>query len=246
MNKTTNKSAILYARFSPRPNAPDCDSVERQIWDMRRWAKRNKYTIVAEYSDKALSGSDADRPGLWDAIYSLKRGYVLMVRTWDRLARDSYLGEVIQQQCKKKGCRVLAIQQTESSKDGPESKLIRTILLALAEYQRQIIRARTRAAMRRHQSEGRRMSHRLPYGWRPDPKDDARMLPNPYEQEVIKRVMLLHKHDFGHRAIARQLAIEGYEPRKIEKRWKNGRIGYKAGKWTHKLVGAILRRAEST
>lgn len=233
--------AIAYARFSPRPNAPECESVEKQFWDIRRWAKRNDYEIEAEYSDKALSGSDAERPGLWDAIYAVKKGYTLLVRTWDRLARDSYLGEIIQLEVKKKGGKIVAVEQSESSRDNPESKLIRTILLALAEYQRQITRARTRAAMLRHQAEGRRMSDREPFGWCRDPKDERRLVTNPHEQKIIKRILALKAQGESLRSICRQLTQEGFEPRMVKRKFKDRAVICK-GHWYHQLIKAVLGR----
>jgi len=50
--------AILYARFSPRPHAEDCDSCERQIADLRAWCKAHNHEIVGEFQDRALSGGD--------------------------------------------------------------------------------------------------------------------------------------------------------------------------------------------
>jgi DNA invertase Pin-like site-specific DNA recombinase len=178
-----------------------------------------------------MSGSDADRPGLWDAIFNLKRGYVLLIRSWDRLARDSYLSEIIQMQVKKKGCSILSISQEDTSKDNPESKLVRTILLAIAEYQRQIIRARTRAAMKRYQREGRRMTakSKLPYGWMIDPDNDARMIPHPEELKIIEKIKKL---DITHskRAIAKILTTEGIQPR----------LG---GRWGFQAIYSIMRRS---
>ena len=61
--------AVLYARFSPRPSPDECDSVEKQLERCRAYAAGHGYTVVAEHSDKDLSGGRADnRPGLQDAI----------------------------------------------------------------------------------------------------------------------------------------------------------------------------------
>jgi len=235
--------AVIYARFSPRPNAPDCDSVEKQIEEMERYCKKHHYEVVGRYADKAMSGSDADRPGLWDAVFALHRGYKLLIRSWDRLARNSYLAEVVQLEVEKKGCVILAIENESTSKKTPESKLVRTILLAIAEYQRQIIRARTRAAMRRHQAEGRKMSFRLPYGWRQHPTEPDRMVKDEHEQKTIKRIMQLYKSGTSYRAIGRKLDDEGYEPRKVRTKF-NGRTVYIKGKeWRHGLIKAIVSRA---
>ena len=237
-------NVILYARFSPRPLAAECESVDKQLAEMREYCKKYNHTIIAEFSDEALSGGDVDRPGLWDAVYSLKREYVLMIRSWDRLARDSYLAEIIQMQVQKKGCSILAITQESTSQNNPESKLVRTILLAIAEYQRQIIRARTRAAMLRMQKEGRRMSaaHLLPYGQMLDPADNRKMIPNPKEQDVIAMIKDMRKNGLTLRGIADRLNEQGCKPRTVRKTWKGEFVQCK-GLWRHTIVRSILNRA---
>jgi len=236
-------NCILYARFSPRPNSNDCDSVDKQIRDMEEYCVRYNHIVTGTFSDEALSGSAVDRPGLWDCINALKRGYVMLIYSWDRLARDTYLSEIIQMQVKKKGCSILSITQEDTSKDTPESKLVRTILLAIAEYQRQILRARTRAAMLRFQKEGRRMCspHLLPYGRMTDPDNPALMIDNPAEQTVIKRVIELHMTGISLRAVAKKLIDAGFEPRRVRKRFRGKPIQVK-GTWRHNLVKSILDR----
>jgi len=111
---------------------------------------------------------------------------------------------------------------------------VRTILLAIAEYQRQIIKARTRAAIRRMQSEGRRMCaiHLLPFEQMPDPADNSRMVENPDEQKVIQRILELKQTGISLRAIARQLNDEGYMPRMVRRKWKGENV-YVKGKLRH-------------
>src|SRR5438046_8651834 len=81
--------AVLYARFSPRPNAEECDSVEKQLERCRAYSLGHGYTVVAEHHDKDLSGARADnRPGLQNAISAAcKRKAVLVVYSLSPLGR---------------------------------------------------------------------------------------------------------------------------------------------------------------
>ena len=45
---------VSYARFSPRPNSADCDSVERQHYDIAEWAKAHNHEIMGTFSDKPV------------------------------------------------------------------------------------------------------------------------------------------------------------------------------------------------
>jgi len=57
--------AVLYARFSPRPNAEECDSAKKQLERCRPYSEGRGYTVIAEHKDEDLSGARADnRPGL--------------------------------------------------------------------------------------------------------------------------------------------------------------------------------------
>jgi hypothetical protein len=107
-----------------------------------------------------------------------------------------------------------------------------------------LIREETRNAMLGHQASGRRMSHLLPYGWAADPDDDRRMIPNPYEQKVIKRIISLKEQGLSLRAICRKLHEEGIKARQKRKK-VDGEYRYVDGKWAHTLIRKILARAEA-
>lgn len=235
--KTTK--AIIYARFSPRRNAEECESIETQEYYCRQYCEKHGYEVVEVFSDPDVSGSDEDRPILWSAVDAIKRGYVLVVYKTDRLARGVYLDEAIRRMIAKQGGLIEAV---EGSTNGtrPEDDLIRQVLAAFAEYERKVIAARTRAAMRRHQSSGRAMSKHAPFGWRegePEQVSDPttgkvkvrrRLEIDDAEQEVIRFVMGLHREGTPMRAIARAVAAKGYKPRGAE--------------WNHHLIRSIIDR----
>jgi len=221
-------NAIIYARFSPRPNEDKCESIEQQIERCREYAKRNGLTPSEEFSDRALSGKDADRPGLWDAVEALRRGDTLLVYTLDRLARDVYLSYIIERQVEKRGAKIVSVNGEGTASNTPGDKLTRTILRALAEYQRNVTAARTSQAMKRHQKKGRRMSDLTPYGWRRDPRNKALMIEDAYEQDVIRQILELRDEGKGLHTIARELEKRG--------------ITCRGGNWWHTTVRNILKR----
>ena len=102
-------------------------------------------------------------------------------------------------------------------------------MLGIAEYSREITRARTRAAMRRYQREGRRMGGNCPFGWKRDPDDDARMTYEPKEREIIDMIVMYYEQGNSLREIARKLVQGGVR----------NRLG---GPWHHYQVRRILER----
>jgi len=102
-------------------------------------------------------------------------------------------------------------------------------------------REQTSNAMLSHQKNGRRMSARLPFGWKIDPDDPSRMLPDEYELEIIEKVKTLREEGLSYRGIADELADLGFKPRPVKKKFKD-RIVEVKGKWHHGTIRSILSR----
>ena len=75
------------------------------------------------------------------------------------------------------------------------------------------------------------MSAQLPCGWRQDPADPARMLKDPQEQSVIRKIARFNSEGLGYREIARRLDQDGYDCR--------------GGVWYHTTIKGILTRAQA-
>jgi len=104
-------------------------------------------------------------------------------------------------------------------------------------------REQTSNAMLSHQANGRRMSARLPYGWRSDPDDPARMLPDEYELEIIEKIKAFSQEGLSLRKIVKRLTDLEYQPRKVDRMFK-GRTVQVKGKWHHGTIRNILSRIE--
>ncbi len=239
--KEKKRIGIIYARFSPRRNEDECESIKAQFDFCRQWCKQNNVEIAGEFADLALSGADEDRPELWAAIEALERGYVLVVYRLDRLARSVYLSDIIERSIKRKKASFLSISGEGTWSDSDEDWLIRKILQTLAEYERKVIGARTKAAMLRHQANGRLMGSIPRYGFMLDRADKRRIVKNPYERIVINQIKRLHKKGLSLRQIASELADLKYKPRKV-KRTVRGKSVYVKGKWNPQTIRLILKR----
>jgi site-specific DNA recombinase len=233
MSKPAETKARLYARFSPRPDAATSESNQTQLELCRAYAERQGWRIHPdwEFQDQALSGDDADRPGLWAAVDSLKKGDVLLVYKLDRLARKAYLALYLEEIVAKKGARIVSVIGEGTWNNTPEDELLRNMIQAFNSYIKRAQAARTKAAMRRHQATGRRMSFALPYGRKPDPGDPARMVDCAEEVATLARLRELAAEGLGCCAIARQLTQEGRKCRGKE--------------WHHETIRRILDRKDS-
>jgi len=236
--------AVIYARFSPRPDAATSESIQQQLKVCCRYCRERGYAKHKDriFWDVAVSGDQEDRPGLWDAVASLRKGDVLVVRWFHRLARDAFLEEVIVRQVHAAGATIEAVEGASYDFDNPEQQLTRQIFAIFAEYQKKCIAKLTAAKMRSLQRNGRKMSARPPYGWSIDPANPPKFDPatgtknpqwlriEPAEQQHLKTVIELYESGLGLRPIAAEMERRGIPYRDHDH-------------WHHGAVRAILERA---
>ena len=192
------RQAILYTRFSPRPNADECDSCEKQEERCRVYCQNHGLDVVDCFSDKEVSGGILDRPELSKAIIALRSGMVLVVDRNDRLARDMLVSLTIRYQVDR---RDATLEYADGSPDDstPEGELFQNILAAFAAYERGRIRARLRGWAAKKQERGEWMG-RPPIGWMLDPEDSTQLVENETEKQAIIRIceMKLDGHPSGY------------------------------------------------
>jgi site-specific DNA recombinase len=178
------KQAIIYARFSPRPDADNCQSCEKQVDRCRQYCLRKNYSTLHTFVDGAESGGSLSRPGLQAAIDSLDPGNVLVVDSVDRLARDMLVYLTIKHNVDEAGA---TIEYANGSPLGttPEGELMQNILAAFATYERSRIRLRTKIGLERKRKNGERTTGRIPIGWQVSPLDNKKLVPHEDEREAI-------------------------------------------------------------
>ena len=193
------KQAIIYCRFSPRPDAKESKSNEKQGERCRKYCKRRGYKILGEgidnrfgiFSDKAISGKTLGRPGLTAAINYLEPGMVLVVDTRDRLARDMLVSLTIHQQVREKGATI-EIADGSPSRETPEGNLMANILDAFAQYERESFARRTKAGLAKKKKEGVWLG-KPPIGWKLD-GETKQLMKCPEEQKAIEYILNMDKY----------------------------------------------------
>lgn len=202
--------AIVYTRFSPRPDADSCQSCEKQLERCRAYCAAYGWEIIAEESDPDASGGRADnRPGLQAALSAVEENQaVLVVYSQDRLNRETGDAMDVLKAIRKAGGR-LAVVESGVNTETPEGRLLYTIMAGFATWQRELIVERTQRAMLKYQAQGRRMGSKCPYGSMVDPNNSALLVANEEEQATIRRMMELHSRGLGPRKIANALNADG-------------------------------------
>jgi DNA invertase Pin-like site-specific DNA recombinase len=167
--------------------------------------------LIEEFSDLGVSGTTelADRPGLAALIDRLESNGVrtVVVERADRLARDLMVQEVILGQFAKIGARILTADGVDlTSSEDPTRRLIRQVLGAVAEFEKNVLVLKLRAARERQRARGQRVEGVKPYGYLPA------------ERALLERMRQLRRKPVKGRrlsiaAIAAQLNAEGHRNR---------------------------------
>lgn len=144
------KRAVLYARTS----TPE-QHLESQLIQLRDIAINRGFEIVAEYSDRGISGSRAKRPGIDSLLRDARRGRfsVIMVAAFDRLARSTRNFLDIVDELDSLGIELISAREAVDTST-PTGRMFVTLLGSIAELERSFIRERIRAGMRRRRLEG--------------------------------------------------------------------------------------------
>jgi putative DNA-invertase from lambdoid prophage Rac len=172
--------------------------------------------ILAQYpeavieADHGVSGASPDRPALTRIINALQPGDTVVVVRRDRLARDPFLAMLFDRDIKRRKARFVSLAEGVSDDTDPSSVLLARITDAVAEHERAMMRARTRAALRAKRQRGELYAS-VPYGYR---VEDKRLVANPAEQRIIAEANTLRAQGLTLRAIAAALGAAGHRNRR--------------------------------
>lgn len=145
--------AAIYARVSTQDQ-----HCEVQLRELREYCKRRGWKKPAEYVDQGVSGSKASRPALDRMMRDASDRQFDVVLVWklDRFGRSVLnLSQQIQQLDNYKVRFLATTQGIDTDSANPTSRLLLNILAAVAEFEREIIRERTRAGLARARELGK-------------------------------------------------------------------------------------------
>jgi len=230
--------AVAYFRVSTDEQAESGAGTAAQHDACEACARRLGIPMGEPQVDDGVSGAAPidRRPGLLDALALLQRGDVLLVAKRDRLGRDPIVVAMIEAAVARQGCRVVSAAGEGTEGDDPTSVLMRRIIDAFAEYERLIIKARTRAALAAKRRRGQRTG-RVPLGY--DLTDDGArskkdlpiaLVANAGEQATVATIKTLRSEGLSLRAIADELTRKQVPT-------KDG-----LGRWDHSTIRKILAR----
>lgn len=219
------KLAVAYLRVSTQEQDL---GPEAQRTAIEAWAARQGVRILAFYEDRLSGGTKVeDRPAMLEAFGALRSAGagLLVAAKRDRIARDVVVAATVEQMAREAGAEVVTADGV-AVEDTPEGMLLRGLMDLFAQYERAVIRARTRAALAVIRSKGERYTRRAPLGYR---FVDGRLVEDPAEKAILSRVAEMKSRGFSTARVASIVNAEGLRSR--------------GGKWHLTTLARALRRA---
>lgn len=144
--------AALYARVSTVGHGQD---VGLQLDELRQVARQRQWSAV-EYVDDGVSGSKDSRPALDRMMADARAGKLDLVAVWrfDRFARGTRHMLVACEELRVAGVGFLSLREQVDTST-PMGKAMFTIIAAMAELERDVLRERVIAGVRRAQAAGK-------------------------------------------------------------------------------------------
>lgn len=147
------KKVAIYGRVSTKEQDP-----ESQLLDLRKYVNLRNWEVYQEYVDHGISGMEKSRPGLDRLMKDVrKRKFdVLLVWKFDRFARSTKHLVTALEELEGLGIDFCSYQDSIDTSTN-HGKLVFTIMGAIAEFERSLIRERVLAGIRRAKENGIRL-----------------------------------------------------------------------------------------
>ena len=177
----TMKTAVIYARYS-------CDqqteqSIDGQLRVCEDYAQRNGILILNTYIDRAMTGTNDNRPDFQRMIKDSNRkewNYVLVYKL-DRFSRNKYESTIHKRTLKNNGVKVLSAM--ENIPDTPEGIILESLLEGMNQYYSAELSQKVSRGMRENRLKGLYQGGGVPYGYK---VENQRLIIDDMQAETVR------------------------------------------------------------
>lgn len=220
---------ISYLRVSTEEQVNSHNGLNAQIDACIKWADGQGMAITKTFSDDGISGAASieKRNGLMSALNELGKGSILLVAKRDRLGRDPMVLAMIEAAVNRSGAKIISAAGEGTESDDPSAVLMRRMVDAFSEYERLIIKARTKSALAAKKARGERTGG-IPYGF-DLAADGVTLIENEKEQKALELIKKLRSEGLSFRKIGAELD-------------KRGIVTKKGGKWQAMTISGLCQQ----
>ena len=204
--------AIGYARVSTEEQAQDGTSLAFQEESIRAYCRMQGWELADVLVDGGVSGKSLARPGM-AAIRSAAAGSAfdrLVFLKLDRLSRRVRDLLSLCDELEAAGVGLVSIRESIDTATA-SGRLFRTVLGAVAEFERDTILDRTAAGLRERVKAGGSPGGPVPFGFK---REGARFLPDPNQAPVVRDIYRMRAGGATLTALASSLNTRGHTTRK--------------------------------
>ena len=158
------KTAVIYARYSSDSQTEQ--SIDGQLRVCNDYAKNHDILVVHTYIDRAMSGTNDNRPDFRQMIAdsAKKEWEFVLVYKLDRFSRNKYETAIHKKTLKDHGVKV--VSATEFIPDTPEAVIFEGMLEAFAEYYSLELAQKIRRGNNESRMKGNLTGGTLPYAYK--------------------------------------------------------------------------------
>lgn len=216
----------IYTRKSTTENMQgDFTSLDAQRESSESYIKSQQHQgwvlLKETYDDCGISGAHTDRPALQKLLQDIRDKKVdcVVVYKVDRLSRSLSDFVKVLQFFEEQQVTFVSITQHFNTNTSM-GRLTLNILLSFAQFEREIISERTKDKMSAARKKGKWAGGLPGLGYEVD-KPTKKLIINPKEAEVIRRMFQLYLEGNSYRKIALLLTAEGFRTKKYPCRKRN-------------------------
>jgi putative DNA-invertase from lambdoid prophage Rac len=198
-----------YVRVSTDRQADEGESLGTQQRVIDGYAMMNGLTLDSIFVERGVSGSKplGERPEGARLLAGLKSGDVVITPKLDRMFRSALDALEVLGRLKDRGISLHMIDLGGDVTGNGVSKLVFTILSAVAEAERDRIRERIRDVKADQRKRQRYLGGIVPFGWRIG--EDGTLVEVLEQQRAIQRIVELRRKGVSLRAISASIAADG-------------------------------------
>jgi DNA invertase Pin-like site-specific DNA recombinase len=187
------------------------ESLDVQQRTISGYALMHGLTVDQVFVERGVSGSKplADRPQGAALLAAIKPDDIIITPKLDRMFRSALDALGVLGDLKKRDIALHMIDLGGDVTSNGVSKLVFTILSAVAEAERDRTRERVAEVKRDQRTRGRYLGGTPPFGFRVD--EAGELVADPVQQDAIKRMQTMRAAGTPFRTIANALAAEGVQ-----------------------------------
>ncbi len=177
------KTAVIYARYSSDNQTEQ--SIDGQLRVCTEYAKSHDILILNTYIDRAMTGTNDNRPDFQRMIKDSSRktfNYVIVYK-FDRFSRNKYETAMHKKTLKDNGVKV--VSATEFVPDTPEGIIFESMLEGYAEYYSAELSQKIRRGNNESRRKGNLTGGKIPYGYN---NVNKKAVVIPEEAEIIRYI----------------------------------------------------------